>query len=167
MKRVLIIGTLVIPLIGCVSAARLHEQPAAAQDSQPAPVVQKRAVARNVELTFLDTLNRGKEISLSEKDISTLAVTDKSVQSPKAEEETATRFRIQILASSQVETVRVEKKTVEAQTTLPVFMSLEQPYYKLYIGDFSTKAEAEAKLPEIKKKGYQDAWIVRTRAFSE
>jgi len=53
--------------------------------------------------------------------------------------------------------------TAEGLTKLPVFMASEQSLYKLYVGDFKTKAEAEAALPEIRKL-YNGAWIVSVKA---
>lgn len=167
MKRILIISTVLPVVLGCVSAVRSQGEAVKTERAQTAPV-ENRTRTTPAELTFLDTLNRGKEVALSENDVSTLAVSDKSVEVAKtASSSASSRFRIQILASSQVETVRQEKRAVEAKTSLPVFMSLEQPFYKLYVGDFQTRKEAEAQLKEIRSKGYSDAWIVRTRAFSE
>jgi hypothetical protein len=42
-------------------------------------------------------------------------------------------------------------------------MTSEQSLYKLYVGDFKTKAEAEAALPEVRKQGYKDAWVVSVK----
>lgn len=166
MKRILIVGIVFPVMMGCVDAVR-SKADMSQESSVGEKTVENRSRSSSATLTFLDTLNRGKEMSLSEKDVSSLAVSEKSVQITKADDVAASRFRIQVLASSQIETVRQEKKSAETRTSLPVFMTLEQPFYKLYVGDFSTRAEAESQLPEIKKKGYSDAWIVRTRIFSE
>ncbi|MFP4163343.1 MAG: SPOR domain-containing protein [Chitinispirillaceae bacterium] len=165
MKRILLISAVLPVMMGCVSAA--HHAKAKPAESKPETVTEQSREKKEAQLTFLDTLNQGKEVSLSENEVSVLAVSDKRGNNNKEEEASASRFRIQLLASSRVETVRQEKKTVESKTSLPVFLSAEQPFYKLYVGDFSNRKKAEAHLKKIKNKGYPDAWIVRTRVFSE
>jgi hypothetical protein len=59
--------------------------------------------------------------------------------------------------------VRKEKLNAETAMNLPVFMASEQSLYKLYVGDFKTKAEADAALPDVRKK-YKDAWVVSTKS---
>ncbi|MFW6245391.1 MAG: SPOR domain-containing protein [Fibrobacterota bacterium] len=166
MKRLVIISVILPVMLGCVSAVRSQGETANTDGRRTAPE-ESRPRSAPAELTFLDTVNQGKEVALSENDISSLDVSDKSAQVTKTANSSATRYRIQILASSQIDLVRQEKKTVESKTSLPAFMSMEQPFYKLYVGDFSTRKEAEAQLKKVRKKGYTDAWIVRTRAFSE
>jgi hypothetical protein len=117
--------------------------------------------------TFLDTLNRGKEIALAADDLPAIEMTPAATDAQPAQQHNAntggeTRFRIQILASSQVDMVRKEKINAENAVDQPVFMASEQSLFKLYVGEFKTKAEAEAELPKIRKK-YPDAWIVNTK----
>jgi hypothetical protein len=44
---------------------------------------------------------------------------------------------------------------------LPLYLDYEVPYYKLRVGDFSVREEAENMLPEIKAIGYRNAWVAR------
>jgi len=120
------------------------------------------AASSGSKATFLDTLNRGKEVALADSDLPTLEVTAAAAPVPDAPKGVA-RFRIQILASSSVDVVRQEKLNAERATELPVFMTSEQSLYKLYVGDFKTKADAEAALPAVRKKGYGDAWVVTVK----
>jgi len=113
--------------------------------------------------TFLDTLNRGQEVAVSESDLPVLEVVPAVSFSSEKIVAGEPRFRIQILATSQIDMARREKVTAEGLTKLPVFMASEQSLYKLYVGDFKTKAEAEAALPEIRKL-YNGAWIVSVKA---
>jgi hypothetical protein len=55
---------------------------------------------------------------------------------------------------------RREKVNAENLMKRQVFMASDQSLYKLYVGDFKTRAEAEAALPEVRKFGYKDAWVV-------
>ncbi|MDR0306995.1 MAG: SPOR domain-containing protein [Chitinispirillales bacterium] len=164
MKRSLLIFTVLPFIVGC--AASVHSSSNKAVESKEPPVtveaqIKEYSSATKSTLTFLDTLNRGKEVSLSADDLPALNVAVKAVQQEKNVEVNEPRFRIQILASGQIDVVRQEKKSVETATGLPAFMSSEQSLFKLYVGEFQTRAEAEAVLPDIKKKGYRDAWIVR------
>ena len=143
--------------------------------------------AGGVERTFLDTLNKGREVSITAEDIGapsapapvpaiaptavpdTLAGRQAPVPAPKREAGVVpSRFRIQILASTQEQQVRQEKNNVAAKiklaniVDLPVTVVFEPPYYKLFAGDFAQRGEAENICAQLKKIGYNDAWIVRT-----
>jgi len=109
--------------------------------------------------TFLDTLNRGREIVLSADDLPALEVVPAVSFSSEKIVAGEPRFRVQIFASSQIDIARKEKANAENAIKRPVFMASEQSLYKLYVGEFKTRAEAEAVLPEIKKLGYKDAWV--------
>jgi hypothetical protein len=163
MKRVLPVLTVLAAAAalffgGCTPAAGTNQKAAAPGDAADA-VDPRERYAGGGGRTFLDTLNQGKEIALSAEDIPALELSGESAPAPAGE----TRFRVQIMASSQIDMVRKEKISAEAAINQPVFMASEQSLYKLYVGDFKTKAEAEAILPEVKSKGYRDAWVVNTK----
>jgi len=164
--RVLTVLTVLAALFssGCTPAVGTNQKSAAAaSDDAAADAVDPRErYAGGGGRTFLDTLNQGKEIALAAEDIPALELSGGSAPAPQSGE---MRFRVQILASSQIDMVRREKVSAEAAISHPVFMASEQSLYKLYVGDFKTKAEAEAILPEVKSKGYQDAWVVSTKAM--
>jgi len=122
--------------------------------------------SKDVRLTIIDTLNRGKEISLATADFQTVA-SNEPVTSPSPSQDQAFRFRIQVFASNQIETLRQEKKQLESKIDVPVFIAFESPYYKLYVGDFTTRSDAENCLPRLKKLGYNDSWVVRTKTLAQ
>lgn len=129
-------------------------------------------------LTFLDTLNNGKELSISNADyvpqtttaanpttvpVDTVTTTTK----PAAKTEAgvvASRFRIQVLASTQQEQVKRERAALASKIDIPVSLTFETPYYKLFAGEFTQRSEAENYLAQVKKLGYNDAWISRIAA---
>jgi hypothetical protein len=126
--------------------------------------------------TFLDTLNKGREVSLADADFSqpvipaaaSLAVITDTVPAvastaPKQEAGVVpSRFKIQILAGTQEQQVRNEKSVLAAKVgDLPLTVSFESPYYKLFAGDFAQHSEAETWCAQLKDMGYKDAWIVR------
>jgi hypothetical protein len=134
----------------------------------------------NVPLTFLDTLNKGRELAIIISDtagqskasaspigVTTLAKTNDRGQGIAERREVGTvpsRFTVQVLASTQEYQVKQERRNVKTKVKLPVSISFEAPYYKLMVGDFSVRGEAENALAQLKKLGYNDAWIVRTAA---
>ena len=75
-------------------------------------------------------------------------------------------FSVQIMASNNMNMVSSEQIKAKATIKQPVIIVLVQGLYKLYVGDFNTKSEAEAILPEVKRAGYPDAWIVNTNILT-
>jgi hypothetical protein len=192
MKRILFALTAVAALAALIAAgctpAPVHsgqQQQPATQKQQPAaqdergrhiqPQDPRERYSPSAGRTFLDTLNQGKEIALSAEDLPALevrpqpaaaavaAAAPSGTEPAAAAEQGGPRFRIQILASSQIDMVRREKVRAEETIDLPVSMASDQSLFKLYVGDFRTRAEAEAVLPTVRGMGYNDAWIVTTR----
>ena len=144
---------------------------------------------KRVPLTFLDTLNKGKEISITPADfpgqrgvdipgqpadsseISADASSTMQVSAPGAEKTMTdsrresgivpSRYKIQVVAATQQEMVKKEKLNCSGKINVPMTISFDAPYYKLFAGDFAQKSEAESLLAQIKNLGYNDAWIVR------
>jgi hypothetical protein len=130
------------------------------------------------QLTFLDTLNKGREISVTDADVAPQQVPAAVARqaSPDSPASAGTsepnreagvvpsRFKIQILASTQEQMVRKEKNALAAKIALPLVIIFESHYYKLFAGDFARHDEAESYCSQLKKLGYSDVWIVRTAA---
>jgi hypothetical protein len=70
-------------------------------------------------------------------------------------------YRIQIFTSRLYTEANRELALAEEIFNLPVHLDYEVPYYKLRVGDFSSRVEAEDMLPEIRAIGYRDAWVAR------
>jgi len=147
---------------GCVPAVKPGQQ-SAAEPPRPEAVDPRERYTAGGGQTFLDTLNRGREITVSANDLPVLEVVPPVSFSSEKITASEPRFRIQILASSQPDMARKEKMNAESVMKQPVFMASEQSLYKLYVGDFKTRAEAEAALPEVRKLGYKDAWVVSAK----
>lgn len=120
---------------------------------------------KNINMTFLDSLNRGKEVSVSKVEQGEIEMTRTNASQQK--ENAQEIYRIQILASSQVDLVHSEKDKLGYSTSLPLVILYDNPFYKLFAGSFKTKSEAESRLPGIKELGYEDAWIVNTGSYSD
>ena len=73
-------------------------------------------------------------------------------------------FRIQIFESSNVSMARAEAKRFQNILGDTVYMDFETPLYKLRIGNFQNRKNAEESVESISKLGAKDAWIIRTKA---
>ena len=157
--------------VACASGPRQGASQQAAAASADAGKIDAAAYERYSVAggrTFLDTLNHGKEIALSPEDLPALEVAPPVVAAAAAAQQQSSpaeepRFRIQILASSQADMARREKVNAAAAFDLPVSMISEQSLFKVFVGSFKTRAEAEAALPKVRGKGYDDAWIVNVK----
>ena len=165
-KSVVSAVCVLIVFSGCMMNLRQKKTTQTADSDTTGQVAEPDEYSAKVQYTFLDTINQGNELRLTDD-----ALGD---QSDKVESTTAnttasseTRYRVQLLASSRIETVREQKKMVEKKLSEQVLIGYEAPYYKLYAGSFMTRKDAEALLPKIKKLGFPDAWIVTTKIPAE
>jgi cell division protein FtsN len=70
-------------------------------------------------------------------------------------------YRIQVFASSELESAERMKAKVAGETALPVYIEYEGGYYKIRVGDFTTREEAAVERGRISEL-YPDCWIVST-----
>lgn len=115
--------------------------------------------------TFLDTLNRGKEFALNDRDFVSITTESTSVANQKDPKEDVgvDGYRIQCFASSQIERVRSEQKQMELKVKYPLYIVYNAPYYKLLAGDFIKRGDADIAVAKLKEMGYNDAWVARSR----
>lgn len=150
---------------------RGDNEKAAGRETPPVEVTNPDTIAR----TYLDTLNAGVEISVSAADIPRIVTETPvvpveqnvnqqnaaSVRPPAPSAAPPAVFRIQCLATSDIEKARVAKRTLESKVRQPVNIFSELPYYKVQVGELKARAEAESLLETLKAMGYPDAWIVK------
>lgn len=70
-------------------------------------------------------------------------------------------YRVQIFTSRLYTEARKEKAIADEIFNLPVYLDYEVPYYKLRIGDFVLRDEAENMISEVRSIGYRSAWVAR------
>ena len=75
-------------------------------------------------------------------------------------------FRIQIFESSVASIARAEAKRFQNIFGDTVYTDFETPLYKLRIGNFQNRKNAEKAVESISRLGAKDAWIIRTKAKS-
>ena len=143
---------------------RPQDQPG---ETKPVTVmVNEKSSSVDAPVTFLDTLNKGKEISLSERDYNSIIPESTDASGAKDSREMGVEgYRIQCFASSQIERIRTEQKTLETKVKYPLYIVFTPPYYKLLMGDFLKRADADIILTRLKEMGYNDAWVVRTKVM--
>ena len=72
-------------------------------------------------------------------------------------------FRIQIFESSIASIARAEAKRFQNIFGDTVYRDFETPLYKLRIGNFQNRRDAEEAVESISRLGAKDAWIIRTK----
>lgn len=79
--------------------------------------------------------------------------------------DTTSGFRVQIFSSSTRGSAEHAQMQARAQLTRDdVFIDFEPPYFKVRVGNFQTRNDAEILLEEATKKGYETAFIVQTKS---
>jgi hypothetical protein len=154
---------LVLLTAGCTSSRPFirDEEP-----KQETPKEGKRSLAE-YEAT-LNPADYDQEVEVVEK----AHVEEKKQQAPLeipkdsfvVEEEVVQGFRIQVFSSSGVdEATRMKEVVTEKFIGDSVYVVYDAPVYKIRVGDFVNRYEANQRLPEFTEKGYRDAWIVPDR----
>ncbi len=86
---------------------------------------------------------------------------------PKAEpSEEATpnaRFLVQVFASRSKERAEIIASDLKQVQDFPVYVMFEDDLYKVRIGDFQTRKEAEGFRDYIRGRGYPDAFVVEMK----
>ncbi len=124
----------------------------------------KRRGQKQVVETYLDTLNRGKEISLMSDSISS-GLSPQKDAAPSGKKIVHEGYRIQVLALTSMEAARAKKSVIESELQWDVYIDYDKPYYKMYVGNYTNRKDAEKALNKIKQFGYPDAWIVKSKVF--
>ncbi|MCH9032759.1 MAG: hypothetical protein IIB00_10960 [candidate division Zixibacteria bacterium] len=73
-------------------------------------------------------------------------------------------YQAQLFNSTIYSESFLERRIAEEIFDEPVFLDYEAPYFKVRLGEFRKKREAENYLRQIvKRSGYNDAWVLRVR----
>ena len=128
-------------------------------------VEKKKTTISDYKPTFLDTLNKGNEISLRKEDFGIENIS-KSVSLKPLDTSNATFtfvYQVQFFTTTKLEDAEKEKKRIEETMSIPVFLISEPPYYKLRAGKFSARVQAEDCKTKMIDIGHSQAWIVQTK----
>ncbi|HID39549.1 MAG TPA: SPOR domain-containing protein [Calditrichaeota bacterium] len=70
-------------------------------------------------------------------------------------------FRIQVLATGDKDRAETLAEELQQSFDLPAVSRKVDDLYKVYLGKFITRQEAEEALKQVRTQGYTDAWIVK------
>jgi hypothetical protein len=80
------------------------------------------------------------------------------------QEEQVQGFRVQVFSSSNFDDASLMKsQTLRKFKDDSIYVVYDAPVYKVRVGDFLNRYEANQRLPEFVEKGYRDAWVVPDR----
>ena len=79
-------------------------------------------------------------------------------------EEITQGFRVQIFASSSIDEANAAKAVAEEKAIRDsIYIVYDPPVYKVRVGDYATRFEANQHLTRLVNIGYPDAWVVADR----
>ncbi len=85
-------------------------------------------------------------------------------QVEKITPEEVSGFRVQICAvSDENQAKSIQKDAIFAFINEEVYLKYDSPYYKVRVGNCTTRYEAEQLQKRAVEKGFPDAWVVRTK----
>jgi hypothetical protein len=79
------------------------------------------------------------------------------------EEEIVQGFRIQVFASPSIDEAASMKNSVEIMVDDSVYVVYDPPVYKVRIGNYLTRLDANKMLSFLLERGFPDAWVVADR----
>ncbi len=82
---------------------------------------------------------------------------------PQIDSLSSQALRIQLHSTEVFGDAKRERLIAEEIFDQPVYLDYEVPYYKVRVGSFSDRKDAESYLQKAKSAGYQNAWIVAVR----
>jgi len=71
-------------------------------------------------------------------------------------------FRVQVFATNNEQSAHVERRRAADALNMTAYVEKVDGIYKVRVGDFLIREEAQAAMGRIKSSGYADAWVVST-----
>jgi len=166
---VLAAGLVALYLFGCAGTARVSKNKSQGKSEIPA----KKGVAQVEDLNpeslpdQLFVVKANPQSAQAPSTESKQAPSSQMGQSVKKSIEMVPGYRIQIAAlSNQDEAMDIRKQAMLKFADQEVYLIFDPPYYKIRVGDFLTRYDAEKLQKKAIEMGYKDAWIVRTKVKS-
>lgn len=124
--------------------------PAEEYELQFNPADYNPSVATIQQLTKSDTSGRGGDSRASES----------------MPLETTLGFRIQVLSTTEIDSANAVKNELsDLPESAGVYVIYDSPYYKVRVGDYLSRPDANPLLRTLIDRGYKDAWIVADRVL--
>jgi hypothetical protein len=74
-------------------------------------------------------------------------------------------FRIQIFASGNIDEATAAQRVLRNKVSDSVYVVYDPPVYKVRVGDYASRLEANQRLTRIVNAGYDDAWVVADKIY--
>lgn len=158
--------------VACVAFAGCASAPPSGTPSKAAPV------SRATDTKPYDFRSEGKIPPLTdvanEPDIEEIGITESAIDVTEAEappdtvRQSAPRdtlidgFRAQVFATADREIAENAARVATERLGLPSYVELNGGVYKVRVGDFATRPEADEALAAIRRQ-YTDAWVVPSK----
>ncbi len=120
------------------------------EDREVIPLTHPRTGDIQGQTAFVEADNAEADTSLSQQ-------TDAA---GKIDSLNSQAYRVQLLTSKVYGDARYAAQVAEEIFDHQVFMDYEVPYFKVRVGSFVDRDEAEEYLMRVKSAGYTDAWVV-------
>jgi cell division septation protein DedD len=114
--------------------------------------------------------------SREEPDVEEIPVADESLDVSEAEapvdttpppvapaDSLADGFRIQVFATQDRDVAENARAAAAERLGLPAYLELEGGMYKIRVGDYAVRSEADGALASVRRQYYPDAWVVPAR----
>ena len=72
-------------------------------------------------------------------------------------------FRLQLFETISKDIADEERLNIQEVLNDTVYVVFEAPLYRLQVGDFFTRKQAEEKKRDLVRNGYKNIWIVKSR----
>jgi hypothetical protein len=152
--------SVLLVIVVCLSIPMMAQEKSQTQKNMVLPLREYEATLNpsdfDAEPAALQPANRSE--ALSQIPI------DTSKDSVVVQEEIVQGFRIQLFSSSNIdEATAIKIEAAPRFVSDSIYVVFDAPVYKVRVGDFINRYEANQRLPEFVTQGYRDAWVVPDR----
>jgi len=162
-RKIIVAAVIALEALGCSAAKETTDD---TSRSQLPPREGQKAPLAYFESTFRPS-EYDEDVEVMEKKLSgqaELPETDSRSDSVSVEEETVQGFRIQIFASASIDEANLAKQlAAQSIVTDSLYIVYDPPVYKVRVGDYPTRLDANRALASVIHHGYPDAWVVTDR----
>ncbi len=149
-----------LTVLACSSSQRTSD---VSPRPQQQPDLPRKAPLKDFEVTFRPS-DYDEDVAAVEKRTTGQPARPDSTagrDSVYVEEEMTQGFRVQIFASQRIDEATLAKQTATQMIVADsIYVVYDAPVYKVRVGDYATRLDANRSLAAIIQKGYPDAWVI-------
>jgi len=76
-------------------------------------------------------------------------------------------FRIQVVSTNDLNLANFLANEIKEKFSFQAYIIFDSPNYKLRLGDFNSRKNAELIKKDLVKNGYNKSWIIRTKVLKK